>query len=224
VSDCVIAFYIKRHLEIVVLISINVISCVPHCPSLMRMNDLESLQEMYPYDHGTRTFTIPISIERYEDFSLRLDPSPASKRDLAPDLVDYLRQCSDEIPCRYPIKLKLNICEDKRDSKREQNCLDSLKNYFQHEIFVERSDIRHRRADSLKYLLVSFLFLTLYIVTEKLLLIAFFSEFLREAVLIGGWLFMWEAVSVNFIEMDKHYETIKKLNRLIQAKYFSSIR
>jgi hypothetical protein len=41
---------------------------------------------------------------------------------------------------------------------------------------------------------------------------------LREAVLIGGWLFMWEAVTLNFIEMDEYHQEIKKYTRLIGAK------
>ncbi len=85
-------------------------------------------------------------------------------------------------------------------------------------MFVEKSEIRRRRGDALKYLLVSFLCLSFYVVTERLGLNNFFLNLLTEAVLIGGWLFMWEAVTVNFIEMDKYNQNIKKLKRLIQAK------
>ena len=182
------------------------------------MNDQEYLQEIYAFDPGARTFTIPVSIERYDDFSTRLDPSPAPKRDLATEVVEYLNQCSNEIPCRYPISIQLQIRADERDAQREQDCLESLRLFFRHEMFVEKSEIRRRRGDALKYLLVSFLCLSFYVVTERLGLNNFFLNLLTEAVLIGGWLFMWEAVTVNFIEMDKYNQNIKKFKRLIQAK------
>jgi|WetSurMetagenome_2_1015567.scaffolds.fasta_scaffold105814_2 hypothetical protein len=182
------------------------------------MNDQEDLQETYPFEVGTRTYTIPVSIEHYQDFTTDMDPSPAPTRDLAIELVDYLNQCSDEIPCRYPISLHFHIRADTRDMLSEKICMDSLRNFFQHEVYVGKSEIRRKRVEALKYLLVSFLCLSIYVVSDKFGSASFFPDLFREALLIGGWVFMWETVTINFIEMDKYYQNIKKLKRLIEAK------
>jgi hypothetical protein len=59
---------------------------------------LDMLREIYPYDPQTKGFTILARVGHYDDFFNPLDPSLAPARDLAPDLVEYLNQCSDEIP------------------------------------------------------------------------------------------------------------------------------
>jgi len=181
-------------------------------------NHLDSLREIYPYDPQTKGFTILARVGHYDDFFNPLDPSPAPARDLAPDLVEYLNQCSDEIPYKYPVSLALQVQNDARNAQREQECLNSLQTFYRHEIFVSQAEIRRKRGGSLKYLLISFSCLAISTFSAQLQLEGFFWSLLREAVLIGGWLFMWEAVTLNFIEMDVHYQEIKKYKRLIGAK------
>jgi hypothetical protein len=181
------------------------------------MDNKKFLCEIYPYNPSTNTFEIPVSIQKYEDFFASIDPSPASKRDLSIELVNYLGQCSDEIPRQYRVSLNLQIRVFLQDIGREQDCLDSFKTFFQHKVLIEKSEIQRRRLVAIKYLLVSFLCLSIYIVTKYANINSFFLDLLREAVLIGGWLFLWESVSIFFIEVDHHYQAIQKSARLIQA-------
>ena len=182
------------------------------------MNDQKFLRETYPFDPETGTYTIPMSIERYADFFTDLDPSPFPKRDLASDLITYLKQCSDEIPVSSAVLLEILIRTNPHNPQSEQECTAGLRSFYHHEMFVEGSEIRRKRWSAFRYLLVSLLSLSAYIATEKFSAHGFLLDLGREALLIGGWLFMWEAVTVNFIEMDKHYQAIKKFKRLIQAK------
>lgn len=46
----------------------------------------------------------------------------------------------------------------------------------------------------------------------------FFLNLIHEAVLIGGWLFMWEAITVSLIEVDKYVQARKKFERLVHTK------
>ena len=179
---------------------------------------LDMLREIYPYDSQTRGFTILVRVGHYDDFFNPLDPTPAPACDLAHDLVEYLNQCSDEIPYKYPVTLSLHVQNSAQDAQREQECLDSLHTFYRHEMFVSQAEIRRKRGGSIKYLLISFSCLTISAISTQLQLEGFFWGLLREAVLIGGWLFMWEAVTLNFIEMDVHYQEIKKCKRLIGAK------
>jgi hypothetical protein len=182
------------------------------------MSDLDSLREIYPYNPQTRTFTIQARVKLYDEFFNPMDPSPAPGRDLSPELVDYLNQCSDEILNKYQIEILLQVQNEARNVEREQECLKSLLTFYQHETFVTKNQIRRKRGLALRYILVSFSCLAAYILSEQWNLTAFLWSLLHEAVLIGGWLFMWEAVTLNFIEMDVHYEEIKKYQRLVFAK------
>jgi len=181
------------------------------------MNDLDSLREIYSFNPQTHTFTIPARVDHFDDFFNPLDPSPAPARDLSPGLVDYLNQCSDEILNKYRIEIVLQVKKETPDHEREQECLQSLRTYYQHEKFVTQNQIRRKRSLALKYVLVSLTCLAAFIFSENWYGTGFFWNLLREAVLIGGWVFMWEAVTLNFIEMDEYYEQIKKCRRLIEA-------
>jgi hypothetical protein len=176
------------------------------------------LEEMYPYDPASRTFTIPISIERYAELYNHLDPSPIPLRDLAPDLVDYLHQCSIEIPNRYAVTLNLGIRADERDLQSEKEIQTSLCTFYKHEMLREKSETHRRLIDALKYLAISFLCLVGYFAIDRIAGTILLLNLLKEAVLIGGWLFMWETITVSLIEVDKNVQAMKKFERLVRAK------
>jgi hypothetical protein len=182
------------------------------------MNDLDSLRAIYPYNPQTRAFTILARVNSYIDFFNPIDPSPAPARDLSPELVGYLSQCSDEILNKYRVEIVLQVQNEAQDTRREQECLSSLRTFYQHEKFVTQNQIRRKRGLALKYIIVSLSCLAVYIFTENWSAALFLWNLLREAILIGGWVFMWEAVTLNFIEMDVYDEQIKKYRRLIEAK------
>ncbi len=181
------------------------------------MNILDSLRLIYPYDPQTQTFTILTRLNSYADFFNPLDPSPAPTRDISPELIDYLTQCSDEIPTRYPLVISIEIRDETREAQQEAECMQSLQSFFHHEIFVTQAHIRHRRGMALKYLLVSLSCLAAYLLSEQWNPGFFLWNLLKEAVLIGGWVFAWEAVTLNFIEMDTHTLEIRKSRRIIEA-------
>ena len=182
------------------------------------MHDLDALREIYPFDPQTQTFIILTRLGHYADFFNPLDPSPAPTRDLSADLVDYLTQCSDEIIDKYALLISLELQDEIRDLQREKECLESLRSFFHHEVFVTQAHIRRNRAQALKYLLVSFACLALTLLGESWSAAGFVGSLLHEALLIGGWVFMWEAVTLNFIEMDEYTQEIHKFQRLISAK------
>jgi len=182
------------------------------------MNSLDTLCKIYPYDPQTRAFTIPVRLGNYDEFFNPLDPSPAPTRDLTPELVEYLNQCSSEIPTRYGLLIDLQMQNQSPMAQNEQECIASLRSFYQHNIFVTQAQVRRMRGRALKYLLVSFACLALTLLGEGWSAAGFVGSLLHEALLIGGWVFMWEAVTLNFIEMDEYTQEIRKFQRLISAK------
>lgn len=184
--------------------------------------NLDMLREIYPFDAQTNTFTIPARVANYADYFNPLDPSPSPARDLAPDLVDYLDQCSTEIPHKYELLIRLQVQNSPQDTLSEQDCTASLRTFYQHAIFVVQAQVRHVRGQALKYLLTSLACLAVTIVGEGMISTGFAGNLLHEALLIGGWVFMWEAVTLNFIEMDSYTQEIRRCRRLIAAKMIFS--
>lgn len=181
------------------------------------MTNLNALREIYPYNPHTLTFTIPARVTSYDEFFNPIDPSPAPARDLTPELVDYLNQCSTEIPAQYELNIQLQVQNEFQSKQREQECLASLRVFYQHNIFVVQAQIRHMRGRAFKYLMISFACLAITILGENWSSTGFAGNLIHEALLIGGWVFMWEAVTLNFIEMDSFTQEIYKYRRLIAA-------
>jgi len=84
---------------------------------------------------------------------------------------------------------------------------------------MEKSEIRRQRLDALKYLVVSLLCLSADIASGGLGLNTLPGNLIHEALQIGGWVFMWEAITINFLQTDQHNQAIRKLKRFIHAEY-----
>jgi hypothetical protein len=181
------------------------------------MKNIDHLLNVYAYEPTTRTFTIPVSVARYTELFNIWDPSPTHSRDLSPDLMAYLNVCSGEIPFGYPVNLALTISEDTCEPEREKAIIDGMKHFFQYEIQVISQKIRQYRQRSIKYAVMSFISLMAAILLRSILTENVLLDYIREGFTIGGWVFLWEAISGNFIQIDIPRHSIKGLKRLHQA-------
>jgi hypothetical protein len=173
--------------------------------------------EMYPYNRVTNTMTIPIRLSRFDDLYNPIDPSPAPTRDLSKELVDYLDQCSNEIDSEFKIDLTIEIINEPVNLGREKECLGSINNFYKHEIFVTEKRIKTTRKSAFKHLLISLACLSTYVISMQFEMAGLITDILKEAILIGGWVFMWESVTHNFIQIEPFYDEIKKFERIISA-------
>ncbi|MBP7227889.1 MAG: hypothetical protein KA988_02150 [Longilinea sp.] len=183
----------------------------------MSKSSLAHLQEVYLYDEERKRFTVRVLVRRYEDLFNRLDPTPLYQRDLAPDLLDFLRVCSDEIPERYGVDLLIQVSEQDRDAPMEAHTLEGLRHYFAYEQRVLQLQERRARGRALRYVLVSFLSIS----AAMLLRIPpgnVLFNFLREGLTIGGWVFLWEAISVSFIQSAERIGAQRFCHRMQAAQ------
>jgi len=45
-----------------------------------------------------------------------------------------------------------------------------------------------------------------------------FLVFFREGLIVGGWVFLWEAFSMLFIQLDDVYQSLNMFKRLLNCK------
>ena len=178
------------------------------------------LRDVYEYDPALERFTIKISSDSYELLFNRLDPTPFRRRDISPDFKAFLDDCSDEIPTRYPVRLNLVLTAEQQDALLEREIRDGLHNYFAYVLNVNGSKIRQKRLRALKYLLISIFSIISAILLRGALPANIPSSVLIEGMTIAGWVFLWETISVNFIQMDDLNHDQRKYRRLISADIF----
>ncbi len=156
--------------------------------------DEKTLEKIYEKDKTTGAFIISVALDRYVDVFNELDSAPWRRRDLDHDLRIFLEECSSDIPLKYDIILQFDILQEKQDPLKEERLKVGLKTYF---TFVRSSlqkKIRGSYERSVAYSLGAFFLIfasySLVTTSNNTLLTALF-----DVVAIGGWVFLWEAIS-----------------------------
>jgi hypothetical protein len=184
--------------------------------SILR-RDEKTLEKIYERDKATGAFIISIALDRYVDVFNELDSAPWRRRDLDHDLRLFLEDCSADIPLRYDIILQFNIEQEKPDLIKEERLKVGLKTYF---TFVRGSlqkKIRNSYERSLLYILSAFFLLfasySLRSTSSNILLTTLF-----DGVSIGGWVFLWEAISTLAFTSREARDKYRQYQRFSTAK------
>jgi hypothetical protein len=156
--------------------------------------DEKTLEKIYEKDKASGAFIISIASDSYVDVFNELDSAPWRRRDVDHDLRIFLEDCSSDIPFKHDIILQFNVEQEKHDPAKEERLKMGLKTYF---AFVRgdlQKKIRRSNQRSLVYGVGAFFLIfasySLSVISSNPLLSTVF-----EVVAIGGWVFLWEAIS-----------------------------
>lgn len=183
----------------------------------MKSHFPDYLTGVYPFQAATSTFTIPVSIDQYDDLFNKLDHSPVPRKDLSADLVSFLQECASEIPSQYHLEIAIHLKEAALDNAQQTEVLTGIRHYFSYLTHRFQQDVRRKRLRALKYIAFSIAFITTAVLTTPWMTRGPLFEIINEGLHIGGWVFLWEAFSMNFIAMDTTQTDIQNTKRLCQA-------
>ena len=183
------------------------------------------LETIYEKDPKTNSFFIDIAIDTYNDIFNELDPAPFRKRDIDPDLNDFIENCSSDIPFKYDISLRFQIPKEARDTEKEERIKTGLKTYFSFNMHSAEKELKKIYEKGLFYIFISFSFLFFAFFLETIIPENVLFNTLLEGLFIGGWVFLWEALySFAFERKGVNYE-FKQYRRLHFAQIsFNSIQ
>ncbi len=170
--------------------------------------DEQSLEKIYERDKTTGAFVISVAIEKYADIFNELDSSPFLRRDLNNHLRRFLEDCSSDIPLKNDIIVQFNVSQEKQDIGKEEKIKTGLKTYFSFVRNSQQKKVRNRYQKSTLYALASFLLLSVSYSLRTASTGNIVFNTLVDGVNIGGWVFLWEAIS-----------TFAFKNRNVHAKY-----
>lgn len=172
--------------------------------------------EIYAIDPDTHRYMIEIALDQYADVFNEWDPAPFKRRSLDPDLELYLEGSSEEIALKHPIELYFTIPAEIQDEKVEQETRDGLKNSFAFKLYLLRRELKKINAHMINNIVLGFLFLWVGALFSRQFAAGFLS-LLAEALFIGGWVFLWEAVSIFFFTNREIYHRYRIYQRLHHA-------
>ncbi|MCL4463767.1 MAG: hypothetical protein M1551_08080 [Firmicutes bacterium] len=160
---------------------------------LLRYERDPFLKESYAFDRDSGRIVIEVLLEK--QIYLFNEWDNASRKDLDPDLVYFLEECFDEIPFEYEIQLNIAINEKERDLTRELAITDGIKSQFRHYLRANRRRLNDLFSRAAVYVLISAGFLIAAGLLEGKLTTGPLHAALLQGLYVGGWVFLWEAIS-----------------------------
>ena len=166
--------------------------------SYFMKHDEKALERIYQRDKETNAFIISVAIQDYVDIFNALDSAPFRIRDIDQDLRIFLEESSSDIPFKHDIIIKFSVSREKQNEEKEEKVKLGLKTYFSNVRNSLRREISGSYQKSTFYMAASFLLLLASYSLRPLFVDSIVFTTLVDGVSIGGWVFLWEAIS-NFI-------------------------
>lgn len=178
------------------------------------------LDKIYEKNLDTGNYIIPISLDKYNDVFNDWDNAPFKKRDMDPDLADFLEDCSEDIPFKYGVDVCFYISQQGKDENREQALISGFKNYYYYYYMSETKFLKESYKKILKYIVMSFSFLIIIFLSTGVHKENILVSTVKEGILIGAWVFLWEAISFFFFKKVDVTEKIKKYKRFKECSIY----
>ncbi len=170
----------------------------------------------YKLNESTLVCFIEIALNQYAHIFNKWDYAPLERREVDPELESYLKRCCEEIPSKYSIELDFIISAEIINYEKEEESRNGLKNHFTLQIYLLKKKLNRNNLKIFLYVLSGFLLLWIVAIWEidisRILL-----SVIEDGLLIGGWVFLWEAVSTLFFANSEIYESYRTYKRLLNS-------
>lgn len=183
----------------------------------MNRNDL-LFNENYKIDDTNNCYMIEVALDQYADIFNEWDPAPFKRRDIDPDLEIYLEGSSEDVPLKHPVELFFTIPAGAYSKRLEAEARDGLANSFAFKLYLIKKQLKKTNELIGRSAILGFTLLWV----GALLLKQFgdenvFLTLLIDAAVIGGWVFLWEAVYLFFYTNREIFYRYRLYKRLQQA-------
>jgi hypothetical protein len=189
------------------------------------MKKSNKYEMLYRKNHDSGRVIIDIALEDYIEFFHEWDNSVFKKRDLHSELALFLDLCSEDIPLRKKLEIVFSLNTSEINKEKEELIHISYRNYYNSLKRLEDRKTKRFVRNSMILLFISLILLSAYGLLIDTRVDTFLSRVLLESLLIGGWVFTWEAVHVLFIDIIEPFHRRREIERFLEAtlifKYLS---
>ncbi|MGM0420320.1 MAG: hypothetical protein ACQEQG_04930 [Bacillota bacterium] len=193
---------------------------------MLEQKESYELRYTYEKDRKKDAYVIEIDLDDYSQLFNGWDASPLEKKELNPDLLDYLEGAAYEIPLKEDVELWFYLPEEIKNEQKEAKSKAGVKNNFRTLLHFINKTLNKTYRKIFTYIVMGLLFMvSAYIVPEFTDLGLVFS-LLIEGLFIGGWVFLWEAFSLFFFSGHEIRQRRKGILRFlkteIEIKYYEA--
>ena len=182
------------------------------------MKKANKYETLYRKNNDTGRIIIDIALVDYLEFFHEWDNSVFRKRDIHPELAEFLDLCSEDIPLRKKIEIVFTMNTDEISIEKEEQIRISYKNYYNSLQRLESRKTKRFFQISAILLFTSLVLLTAYALLREVTKESIISDVLLESLLIGGWVFTWEAVHLLFLDIIEPFRRRREIKRFLEAE------
>ncbi|MGP4081409.1 hypothetical protein ACTWQL_16005 [Pseudalkalibacillus sp. R45] len=175
------------------------------------------LDQFYTIDPEAGDYFIEIAIRDYDDIFNNWDSSVYNLRDLDSSLKSFLEDCSQDIALNKSVVLRFNIEDEKKEPNLEKTIVQGIRNYFDYNYHIMKKKLSDRWRKTLSYVLISVLFTTVSLYFKTSMQSEVVDQIILQGLTVGGWVFLWEAFSMLFIQSSDLLKKRKQYRRLLAA-------
>lgn len=181
------------------------------------MKRKKEYESPYRKNAANGNIIIDIALDDYMDFFHEWDNAVFKKRDMHPELAEFLDLCSEDIPLRKRLEIQFYVRDDAVDKKKEKLICASYHTYYNFQERVENRKIRNIYRSSAVLLLLALAFIFIHIILSGIMESGVWAKVFLEGLIIGGWVFMWEALEMAFFISMEPLRRRREIRRFLKA-------
>jgi hypothetical protein len=184
---------------------------------VIKLRKNKKYESLYRINSDTGRVIIDIALDDYLEFFHEWDNSTFKKRDMHPELAEFLDICSEDIPIRRKLEIVFSI-GTARNLEKEELIRTSYRNYYN--AIKRLEDRKTKRFIRLSAILLftSLMLLSVYALLADFRESNIVSKVLLESLLIGGWVFTWEAVHMLFLDIIEPFHRRREIKRFLETE------
>ncbi len=158
---------------------------------------------------------IEVHLDDLEQLFNSMDPSPFYRKDLDANAEEYIVGWAEEYPLNEPVSLVLHLESDSKDDT-QTIATEAVHNHFANQTRLARLEFRRLMRRGWRSLLIGLAALAVSVVLSELMrrLAGALAMFVRESLLIGGWVAMWRPMQIYLYEwwpLQRRWRIFNKL-------------
>lgn len=174
-------------------------------------------ESAYKVNKETGRCIIELALDGYHDFFHEWDNASYKRRDLHPELTSFLDMCSEDIPMKKEVEIRIEIGNESRSEAMEAQIRQSYENYYSFFIKQKKKKIKRNFRSSALLALVGIAFIFLYSLLSTDLPNSIWVDVPLKGLYIGGYVFFWEALYNGYFGSKELIYRNKELARLRRA-------
>ena len=182
------------------------------------MKKSNQYETMFRKNNDTDRVIIDVALNNYLEFFHEWDNAVFKKRDIHSELVEFFDICSEDIPLSKKLEIVFSLNTSDISKEKEEQIRVSYRNYYSSLKRLEKRKTKRLLRMSIILLFISIVLLTLYGLFMDVKFNTIASRVLLESLLIGGWVFAWEAVHTLFIDIFEPFHRSRQIQRLLEAE------